>query len=90
MGQKGDAQGIHGTKDWGPRDQQTHRESRKLGKGNLETIVCMFDMVNEAKRPHSALPKRSIIGTTTYFKGPLGKPRNCHMQREPRNRDKVI
>lgn len=67
MGQKRDVERTHGTKNWGPRNPHTHRESRKLGKGNLETIIYMFDMVNEARRPNSALPKRSIIGTITSF-----------------------
>lgn len=65
--QRREAQGVHGIKGWGPRNRHTHRDPRKLGKRNLETLMYM-DMVNEGRRANSVVPKRSVLGTITHFK----------------------
>lgn len=52
----------------GDLETNRHRESRKLGEGNLGTVMYMFDRVSEARGPNSALPKRSLLGTITCFK----------------------
>lgn len=52
--QKREAQGTKDSwnKGRGPRNQHTHRDSRKHGKGNLETIIYVFGIVNEVMRPN--------------------------------------